>query len=349
MNAVYPKISIIIPHYNGEAILRRCLLSLKRSDFTDFQIVIVDNGSTDESLKMVSREFRGTVVIQSQVNLGYAGGCNLGIRNTRSPLVLLLNNDTEVTPRCLTELVSAIETSPDIASVQPKIHSFQDRDRFDYSGAAGGAIDIFGYPFAYGRIFDHLEKDLGQYDRGRELFWATGAAMLIRRSVLDITGLLEEDFFAHMEEIDLCWRFHLAGFRVLSQPAALVYHESGATLNQFHVRKMILNHRNSLLMVLRNYSAGMLILIFPVRLLLELMTLGVSLLSARWKRAWAVPAGLFGCLKMARTVSRGRKKAASIRKIRDRELLKRMYRGSVALSFFVGRKKTASQLLNDET
>jgi len=334
------KLVVIIPHFNGEAILRRCLHSLENTAYPDFSVFIVDNGSTDGSMDMVRREFPGVRIHSSRINRGYAGGCNTGLRFSHSEYVVFLNNDAVVTRDWLTPVMALFEKHPDIAAIQPKILSTKQSQQFDYSGAAGGEMDIFGYPFARGRLFDYLEQDSGQYEGTHEIFWASGAAMGVRRSALHRVGYFEEAFFAHMEEIDLCWRFHLAGYRVASVTESIVYHQSGGTLGKERLEKMILNHRNNLLMVLRNYSTETLLLLLPVRLILEFCTVLFSLISGQFKRALAVPVGLWGAGRHWNTVLRGRKKVKQIRVCSDSGIRRRLYHGSVAFSFFLQGKKT---------
>lgn len=335
VNRAIPKVTVVIPHFNGEDILRRCLLSLQKTAYADFYVLVVDNGSTDGSRGMVRKEFLEVRMAESPINLGFAEGCNLGIRNSMSPYVALLNNDTEVTPGWLGPLVDIADADASVAAVQPKILSLHDRRRFDYCGGAGGEIDLFGYPFTWGRLFDSMEMDEGQYDSQRQVFWATGAAVLLRRSALDRVGLLEERFFAHMEEIDLDWRLQWAGYKIKIAPEAVVFHRTGTTLGAERLRKMVLNHRNSLLMMLRNQTGQALLWLFPTRLLLEGVTVIASVMMGKPKRALAVFAGLFGVLLRWRTVVEGRKVVESIRSVPEEALLHRMYRGSVAMAYYV--------------
>ncbi len=339
------KVSIIIPHAKGKEILRHCLGSLTNTNYLFYEILLVDNGSTDGSREMVQDEFPWVRIVETETNLGFAGGCNLGIRASQSPYVVLLNNDTEVTPNWLSLLVDAADTDATVGAVQPKVLSFQNRQRFDYSGGAGGEIDLFGYPFVWGRLFDHMEIDNGQYDHQRQVFWATGAVSLIRRSALDRVGLLEPSFFAHMEEIDLNWRLQWAGYHVVTVPSAVVFHQSGASLGQHQFQKMVLNHRNSLVMVLRNHTTSTLLWVFPIRLLLELITIVVALGRGQPNRAMAVVKGFLGTLFMWKIILKGRRKVKSIRCEREEVLLHRMYRGSVALAYFLRGVRRTGDLL----
>lgn len=338
-------VAIIIPHCNGRELLGNCLDSLFRTDYPDFQVYLVDNASTDGSPEWGRQSYPQLRVIRSETNLGYAGGCNLGIRSTTEELVLLLNNDTEMEPDWLKKLVGAIDGDQNIAAAQPKILWLKDRTRFDYSGGGGGMMDIFGYPFCLGRLFDHQERDAGQYDGApRDIFWASGSASIYRRRALDRAGLLDEDFFMHMEEIDLAWRLHLAGFRVCSAPSSVVYHMSGGSLPAGNFRKMYLNHRNSLLMLWKNYSLARLAWVWPARLALEGLALAKALASGNleWARA-IVQAGWWmvenPCLVMGK-----RRQAQRTRKVADRVVSGRMHRGSIAVDYFLRGKRTAREL-----
>jgi len=346
LNDHVPKVTIVIPHFNGEVILRHCLLSLQKTVYSDYEVLVVDNGSSDSSIKMVKANFPEVHIKTSKTNLGFAAGCNLGIITSKSPYVVLLNNDTEVTPDWLGLMVNVMDADSTVAAVQPKMLSFHDRKRFDYCGGAGGEIDIFGYPFALGRIFDSLEIDNGQYDTSQhQVFWATGAATLLRRSALEKVGLLEETFFAHMEEIDLDWRLQWAGYKVAVVPSAVVYHQTGGTLNQNDFHKMVLNHRNNLLMILRNHTMVTLLWLLPLRLILEIITLITSPFAGEPKRVLAILKGFWGVITCWESVVRGRKIVQSIRVIPEEVLLHRMYRGSVALAYFLKGIRRASDII----
>jgi GT2 family glycosyltransferase len=211
---------------------------------------------------------------------------------------------------------------------------------FDYAGASGGHLDVFGFPFARGRIFHTIEKDTGQYDDATEIFWATGACLMLRRAALQVTGLLDDDFFAHMEEIDLCWRLHLAGYRVRVAPASVVRHQSGSTLRQDSPQKIYLNHRNSLIMLLKNYSCASLLRIFPIRLLFELLAAVYYLVKFDLKSALVVMSAFVDFLSLWPVTSRKRAAVQRGRVRDDRALRQRLYRRSIVLDYFVlGRKK----------
>ncbi|MDM7924674.1 MAG: glycosyltransferase family 2 protein, partial [bacterium] len=284
------RVTVIIPHWNGEGILRRCLLSLRRTRGVRFRTLVVDNGCSDGSAAMVRRDFPEAGLVRSPENLGFAGGCNLGLRHADTPYAALLNNDAEAEPDWLRRLVAALDQDANLAAAAPKMLSLDRDGRFDYSGAAGGEMDWFGFPFCRGRIFDTVEEDEGQYDSGGPVFWATGAACLLRMSALARSGWLDESFFAHMEEIDLAWRLQAAGYGVAVVPSAVVRHRSGGTLGSERMRKMVLNHRNSLVMLIKNLPAGHLAWILPARLFLESAAAFGGLVLGQPKRFLAVPA-----------------------------------------------------------
>lgn len=270
----YPKVSVIIVSWNAQPLLERCLPSVIASEYPNLEIVLADNGSTDDSVTWLRATYPTVRVISMGENLGFCGGNNRAIEQTDGTFVVLLNNDVQVEPDWLTHLVSRAETHPRIAAVQPKLLQFDDHGRFEYAGASGGHIDRLGYPFARGRVFFNVEEDGGQYDDAADIFWATGAALLLRRDALDKVGLLDEAFEFHMEEIDLCWRLRSAGYRVLVEPKSRAYHIGGGSLPQESPRKTAYNFRNSLLMLYKNLPASQWRRVFPQRLLMD----GIALL-----------------------------------------------------------------------
>jgi len=340
------RVTVIIPHSNGEVILFRCLSSLQKTKHVRFNTLLVNNASTDRSIPMVLEKFPWVEILHSSVNLGYAGGCNLGIKHSSTPYVALLNNDTEVTPNWLLPLIEVLEKDQTIAGVQPKLLSLSDPTRFDYAGACGGEMDILGYPFARGRIFNTVEKDQGQYDTVSDIFWATGAATVLRRSALEQVGLLDESFFAHMEEIDLNWRLHRAGYRICVVPESIVYHAGGGTLNEAHFRKMVLNHCNSMVMLLKNLSFPSLLWIFPLRVFFEVLTFLVGWAMGMPKRSVAVLVAFWKWMIRLPSVLQARKRAWAIpNRVPESQVFHRMYRGSIVLRYFLCRTKTYHELI----
>lgn len=246
-------VAVIILNWNGADMLSRYLGSVIRHTPADIaDIIVADNGSTDDSMTRLADEFPDVKVLAFDKNLGYAGGYNEAIRRAGSRYTVLLNSDVEVKGDWLTPLYRYMETHPSIAAVQPKILSIAEPTKFEYAGAAGGFLDRNGYPYCRGRIFDTVETDHGQYDSPMEIFWATGAALMVRTQLYLDAGGLDSRFFAHMEEIDLCWRLHSMGYGIAAVPAGAVYHLGGGSLPASSPRKTYLNFRNSLLMLYKN-------------------------------------------------------------------------------------------------
>ncbi|MEZ5071889.1 MAG: glycosyltransferase family 2 protein [Bacteroidales bacterium] len=245
--------SIVILNWNGRDYLRSLLPVLrKHSELPGVDIVVADNASTDESLEFLDETHPGIRQIRFEENHGFAGGYNRALAQLDSQYHILLNSDVEVTPGWLEPLLDFMDTHPEAGACAPKILDYFQRDRFEYAGAAGGFIDRYGYPFCRGRIFHHLETDKGQYDKALPVFWASGACLVVRSEAFREAGGLDEAFFAHMEEIDLCWRMQKQGRRVYSVPSSAVYHVGGGSLSAENPHKTYLNYRNNLLLLYKN-------------------------------------------------------------------------------------------------
>ena len=341
-----PLISVVIPHVRGTEILLDCLTSLEATTYEPREVVLVDNASSDGSVAAARERFPWVRVVRNERNLGYAGGCNVGLQHSRGEFVLFLNDDVLATdPDWLSKLVQPCLSDSRVAACQPKLRSFFKREVFDYAGAAGGLMDVLGFPFCRGRIFFTLETDRGQYDDICEVFWASGTAMLVRRTALEEVGAFDADFFAHMEEIDLSWRLHLAGYKVLAVPQAVLYHRAGSTLKTDSFSKIYLNHRNSQVMLLKNYPWRYLLWVVPLRALLELAALLYSLLQRDWARARAILLACGYVLLHWPTIVVKRRRISRIRKVDDRDLLRKLYRGSVVVDYFLRGKHTAAEVL----
>lgn len=245
------KTSVVILNYNGKEMLKKYLPTLIQYT-PNAELWVADNASTDGSVEMLQTDFPQIKVINLEQNYGFAQGYNYALRKISTEYAVLLNSDIEVTEDWLRPLEDFMEEHPDCAACQPKIKSIKDRDKFEYAGAAGGFIDKYGYPFCRGRIFDTIESDKGQYDDICQITWASGAAMMVRMTDYRNEGGLDGNFFAHNEEIDLCWRLSLAGKTIFYIPNSTVYHVGGATLNKENPRKTFLNFRNNLLMLYKN-------------------------------------------------------------------------------------------------
>lgn len=330
------RISVIIPHFNGKEILTNCLKSLLKNNFSSYEIIVVDNGSVDGSQEFIKREFPKVMLIENKNNLGYAGGCNSAVPKARGKHLLFLNNDVEVAENFLQEMFTAIESDEIVGLVQPKLLSMQKKEFFDYSGGAGGEIDIFGFPFARGRVFIKLEKDESQYDHlTNKIFWASGTAVLIRKNLLEKIGLFDEDFFAHMEEIDLNWRAQLVGYNSVVTLKTYLFHYSGYTLPAENPKKMYLNHRNNLIMIIKNYSFHSLLWIFPIRLILEFIAFAYAIVTGNINWAKGVLKGIGYVIKNLGTIWKKHNKIQKIRTVDDFRIMQNMYKGSVALTFFL--------------
>lgn len=275
------QVSVIILNWNGADMLRRFLPSVVANS-PEADVIVADNGSTDSSLEMLRAEFPEVGIIALDRNYGFAEGYNRAIAEAQTPYTVLLNSDVEVTPHWLEPLISFMNDNPNAAACQPKLRDYKNKAMFEYAGACGGFIDGLGYPYCRGRVMSVVEKDEGQYDGApASVFWATGAALLVRTSVYNEVGGLDERFFAHQEEIDLCWRLKSRGYGVYCVPESVVYHVGGATLNKSNPRKTFLNFRNNLLMLYKNLPDRRLRAVMAYRFLLDYIAAFQMLLSGR--------------------------------------------------------------------
>jgi GT2 family glycosyltransferase len=337
------KVAVVILNWNGSGMLRRFLPSVLRySDPDDATVYVADNGSTDGSVDMLHREFPDIRVIGFDQNHGFAEGYNLALREVKEEYAVLLNSDVEVSEAWLEPLITYMDVHPEVAACQPKIRSWHNKDCFEYAGAAGGFLDAYGYPFCRGRIMHIVEKDNGQYDTTVPVFWATGAALFIRLSDYLHSGGLDGSFFAHMEEIDLCWRLRARGRGVVCVPQSVVYHVGGATLKRESPGKTFLNFRNNLVMLYKNLPEKDLVRVMRMRMFLDNLA--------------ALFFGLKGQFSNAVAVFEARKAFRAIREnyIRERtENLEKMIvdpvpeqiKSSILAQFYVKGKRTFSQLL----
>lgn len=282
------KISVIILNWNGAEMLRRFLPSVVEHS-PEAEVVVADNGSTDNSLEILREEFPGVKTIAFSENYGFAEGYNKALAQTETPYALLLNSDVEVTPGWLRPLLDFMESHPEAAACQPKILNCNHREFFEYAGACGGYLDSLGYPYCRGRVMGVVERDEGQYDgEPVSVFWATGAAMLIRTDIYNKVRGLDARFFAHQEEIDLCWRLRSRGYGVWCVSESKVYHLGGATLDKSNPRKTFLNFRNNLLMIYKNLPADRRVGVMALRYFLDYLAAFQKLLTGDRKEALAI-------------------------------------------------------------
>lgn len=284
-----PPVAVIILNWNGCKLLREYLPAVV--DTTDGyvgKVIVADNGSDDDSLQLLEREFPSVEVIRFDKNHGFAGGYNLAIMATRYPYTVLLNSDVATTPGWLNTLCDFMESHEQAGGCQPKVLSRREPDKFEYAGACGGFIDRNGYPYCRGRIFDSCETDRGQYDTPMQVMWATGAALMVRTDVYLSAGGLDTEFFAHMEEIDLCWRIALDGYSLWAVPSSIVYHLGGGSLPPDNPRKVYLNFRNNLLMLHKNLPDSVRRRILLRRRLLDTVAWAKYVATFKWANAAAI-------------------------------------------------------------
>ena len=281
------KIAVVILNWNGVRLLEQFLPSVM-SYSPEATIYLADNASTDSSIEFVKTNYPDIKIIQNEGNFGYAQGYNVALKYVEEPYFCLLNSDVEVTENWLKPILEIFEKEKNIAIIQPKILDFKNKSLFEYAGAAGGFIDKYGYPYCRGRIFETVEKDNGQYDDFSEIFWASGACFFIRKEVFNQLGGFDESFFAHQEEIDLCWRSKNAGYKTYYTFQSIIYHVGGATLKESNPKKTFLNFRNSLLMLVKNLPEGKILPIIFTRLFLDGIAGIQFILKGKLSHCWAI-------------------------------------------------------------
>lgn len=281
------KIAVIILNWNGEKLLRQFLPSVIQFS-PEAEIYVADNASTDMSIEVLQNEFPSVKIIKNTENFGFAKGYNKALKEVNEPILALVNSDIEVTKNWLTPILSQFENEPKTAVIQPKILDFKKKTHFEYAGAGGGFIDKYGFPFCRGRVFETVEEDFGQYNDATKIFWASGACFFIRNSVFKQLNGFDADFFAHQEEIDLCWRAKNAGFTIKYNPLSTVYHVGGATLNVGNPQKTYLNFRNSLWMLTKNLPKNKLFSILFLRLCLDGFAGIKFFFQGNFSHTWAI-------------------------------------------------------------
>ncbi|AJR04142.1 glycosyltransferase family 2 protein [Siansivirga zeaxanthinifaciens] len=327
-------IAIVILNWNGKTLLETFLPSVIKYS-KEAEIYVADNASTDDSISFLNSRYPKINIIQNNENGGYAKGYNDALKFVKEDIICLLNSDVEVTEHWLKPIIDAFETEPETAIIQPKILDFNKRDHFEYAGAAGGFIDKYGYPFCRGRIFNTIEKDHGQYNDDTSIFWASGACLFIRNDVFKSLEGFDESFFAHMEEIDLCWRAKNLGFNIKYIANSMVYHVGGATLNNTNPKKTYLNFRNSLYTLTKNAS-GNLFSIILIRLVLDGITGMKFIFELKPKHFFAILYAHFSYYKSLKTLL--------IQREKNIHEIKYFNRTSIVMDYFVNKKDTYSRL-----
>jgi GT2 family glycosyltransferase len=283
-----PKVAVVILNWNGVEHLRQFLPSVLTSTWRNLAIIVGDNGSSDGSVFFLETTYPQIQVIKNDQNYGFTGGYNAVLKQVEADYFILLNSDVEVGASWIEPVIALMESEPLIAAAAPKMKSFSQKSYFEHAGAAGGFIDSFGYPFCKGRMFYEIEEDKGQYDQSGEVFWASGAALFIKKKCWDEANGFDDRFFAHMEEIDLCWRLKNMGYHIMYCAESTVYHLGGGTLNTENPFKTYLNFRNNLLLLKNNLPAGRAIWVISIRFWMDLLALFRFLNEGKRKDAWAV-------------------------------------------------------------
>lgn len=338
------KVSVVILNWNGCGMLRSFLPSVVRwSGGDDVEVCVADNGSTDDSVKMLRQEFPSVRLILLTENHGFAEGYNQALQQVEAEYVVLLNSDVEVTEGWLPPLISYMDIHPEVAACQPKLRSERQRTFFEYAGAAGGFLDWYGYPFCRGRVMEVVEEDRGQYEDIVPVFWATGAALFIRRQDYLEAGGLDRRFFAHMEEIDLCWRLRARGRQIVYIPQSVVYHVGGATLKKENPRKTFLNFRNNLVMLYKNLPERDLKPVMRMRVLFDCIAVIVFILKGQIPNAFSVISARKEYRKLRQSFAEARKE--NLQKSISFPIPERI-KISILWQFYVRKRRRFSQLSN---
>ena len=346
MSDIKSSVSIVIPHWNNVDILSECLESISATNFDNFETIVVDNASSDNSVSWVRSNYPNVKLIENDKNYGYAGGCNIGAEAASGDYLIFLNNDTVQEKDWISNLIKTINSDDKIAAVQPKILNYYDRNVFDYAGGSGGHMDIYCFPFARGRIFSFQENDEGQYNNKEKCFWSSGTCFMVRRELFQKAGGFDDSFFAHMEEIDLCWRLYAMGFEVWVEPDSVVYHKNALTLPMYSHKKYYLNHRNSLIMLLGNYSIKNIFLIGIPRLILEKTACLYSILMLDWRHFTAILRSLFWIIFHPNVIMKKRKSFSKIRTITDKKIMENMMQSSIVIKYYLLKKQAYLDILS---
>lgn len=336
-----PIVAVVILNYNGKYFLEKFLPAVILNS-APHKIYVADNGSTDDSVAYLKSKFPLVEVICNNANFGYAQGYNLALKKITADFYILLNSDIEVTTNWIEPVISLMRTDDSIAACQPKLLDYNNKHLFEYAGASGGFIDKFCYPFCRGRIFNSLEEDNDQFNNPYEIFWATGASLFVKAEAYWKVGGLDGDYFAHMEEIDLCWRLKNIGYKIYVEPQSVIYHIGGGTLNKFSSKKTYLNFRNNLITLTKNHSPKNLLYKILFRLILDGIAASRFLFAGTPKHFFAVIHAHFGYYKRL---------PATLRKRKQMKLLNgfhfnssKMYKGNIVLEYFLKGKKKFSDL-----
>jgi len=336
-----PKVGVAVLSYNGKELLEKFLPPIINTDYNDFEVYVIDNASTDGTGDFLKENFPEVKVISIEINKGFTNGYVEGLKHIDNEYYVLVSSDIEVTEGWMRPIIDLMESDQSIAACQPKVKSYDLKDHFEYSGSAGGYIDILGYPFCRGRMFNNLEIDSGQYDDTREVFWATGGCLFIRSELYNKAGGLDDDFYAHMEEIDLCWRLKNMGYKIYVCPKSVVYHVGGHIISYGSPTKIYRNFRNSLITDVKNIPTNQLIWKLPLRILLDILFAYKSLFTGNFTEYKSIAKAHFNFFTNMGKWFTKRKEA---KKLWGTPNNTGMYNGSVIVDFFLKGKKKFSDL-----
>jgi GT2 family glycosyltransferase len=335
------EIAVVILNWNGKRFLEQFLPKVIEYSQQYAEVIIADNNSTDGSVELLEQNFPKVKIIQNSFNAGFASGYNLALQKVKAKYYVLLNSDVEVTENWIRPLIDFMEQDDNIAACQPKIRSYFNKEKFEYAGAAGGYIDKYGYPFCRGRLFQSIETDTGQYNDVCEIFWATGACLFIKADKFHEVGGFDDDFFAHMEEIDLCWRLKNMGYKIMYSPLSIIYHVGGGTLPKTSSQKTYFNFRNNFFLLYKNLPSNRLWKMFLSRLLLDGIAGAKFLFQGDYKDLWAI-------IKAHLSFYKNLEKLYRKRKLLTQKKVSMVYLSNVAFDHYLWRLKRFSQMNPDK-
>ncbi len=337
-----PKVAIVILNWNGKKLFDTFLPSvISNSQIANTEIIVADNGSDDDSVNYLKHNYPQIAIIELNKNYGFAGGYNRALKNVEAEYFILLNSDVEVSQNWIDEPIKKMEEDKAVAAVQPKILSYTKRNEFEYAGAAGGFIDKFGYPFCRGRLLNKMESDKGQYNKESSIFWASGACMFVRASLFNAVEGFDGDFWAHMEEIDLCWRLKNRGYKIIYQPRSVVYHLGGGTLSYDNPQKVYLNFRNNLFMLFKNLPDSKFHRILCIRIILDYVAAVKFLFGFQMVSFYAVIKAHTSFLKHLKILISKRNKLITGALIKEHP---EIFKKSIMWKFFILKKYRFSDL-----
>lgn len=336
------KIAVVILNWNGKKYLEQFIpVLIKNSKSDNVWLYVADNGSEDDSVIFLQNNFPEIKIIRLEKNYGFAAGYNLALRKINAEYYVILNSDVEVSHDWIFPIIQKMDNNKQIAAAMPKIKSFYNKDYFEYAGAAGGFIDKLGYPFCQGRILDTVEKDQGQYNTEREIFWASGACMFVRSDIFHKHGGFDSDFFAHMEEIDLSWRMKNTGYKIMYYPDVKVYHVGGGALPNNSPFKLYLNFRNNLFMLYKNLPKEKLFKTIFIRMILDGVAASVYLLKFSLSSFWAVFRAHISFYKSIQSLNN---KRDNLLENNTKSIHNEQYPHSIIYDYFIKKQKTFKNL-----